>query len=352
MKLNRPYYHCKSCGEGSIPRDRTLRLSSRFVTPGAEEVTTLCGTLVSFVKGSERTLHRLSGLRLSESTVRRITEDSGSRLREMLEQGQSLGEYVEWTWSRDHQGRTCGYVSLDATGIPQQGPGGEKAEGRMAYVAKLYSPAMQPGERSPEDQVRYLGGLLELNALGTRLRRQAAQVGWDRLDQQIAISDGGAGLEDFFRVHFPRAECILDFWHAKEHLVEFSQAWFGSDQQRQRWLSEQCHRLKHEGGQAVLDQLNALELKGSSAEAREAHRQHTGYFRNHVHRMDYPRYLARGWQIGSGPVEAACKTVVAERLKCSGMRWSEDGSDAVTHLRALYLSESSQWSNFWRHHPN
>ena len=68
--------------------------------------------------------------------------------------------------------------------------------------------------------------------------------------------------------------------------------------------------------------------------------------------MDYPRYLAHGWQIGSGPVESACKTVVANRLKGSGMRWGADGSDAVCHLRALYLSQPGQWESFWKNYPN
>jgi hypothetical protein len=73
-----------------------------------------------------------------------------------------------------------------------------------------------------------------------------------------------------------------------------------------------------------------------------------GYLENHVHRMEYPEYLARGWCIGSGAVESACKTVVGQRLKLAGMRWGEEGGDAVCHLRALYRSEKGQWDAFWR----
>ena len=71
------------------------------------------------------------------------------------------------------------------------------------------------------------------------------------------------------------------------------------------------------------------------------------YFENQVHRMDYPSYVAKGWQIGSGPVESACKTVVSQRLKCAGMRWGEEGSEGVCQLRALFLSERGQWDAFW-----
>ena len=313
----------------------------------------MAGTLVSFPKGSEETLRKLSGLRVSESTVQRTTEDAGRRLRGLWAERKTLGPRCNWNWQRDAQGRTCGYVSVDATSVPQQGPGASKAEGRMAYVAKFYSPPMQEEAKPVEGQVRYLSGIHPLNAFGSRMRAQAGQIGWDETEQQIALSDGGSGLEEFFQVNFPRAVCILDFWHAKEYLVELATVWFGADDvAKQTWVDTECHRLKHEGGAAVLERLQSMEPPGRSAEAREQLRVTVQYFSNHQHRMDYPRYIAQGWQIGSGPVEAACKNVVTQRLKCSGMRWGADGADAICQLRALWLSERTQWDAFWKDHPN
>lgn len=313
----------------------------------------MAGTLVSFPTGSEKMLQKMSGLKVSESTVQRTTEDAGARLRQLWDERRTLGTAETWAWQRDAQGRTCGYVSIDAISVRQQGPRGSKADGRMAYVAKLYSALPEGKPPAVRNPVRYLASLQPLGELGGRLRRQAAQVGWDDVEQQIAISDGGAGLEDFLRVNFPLAVRIIDFWHVKEYLVELAVAWFGANQAaRQAWLDEQCHRLKHEGGSAVLKQLEALDLRGRNATTRELHHQTVQYFSNHVHRMDYPTYVKAGWQIGSGPVEAACKTVVAQRLKCSGMRWGEDGADSVCHLRALWLSGENQWEVFWRDHPN
>ena len=161
------------------------------------------------------------------------------------------------------------------------------------------------------------------------------------------------GLEDFFRTFFPKAECILDFWHAKEYLVELAKAIYpGDEAARQSWTDEACHQLKHEGGPAVRARLEALDVSTASAETRETHRCTVQYFRNHEHRMDYPRYVRNGWQIGSGPVESACKTVVGNRLKGGGMRWGKDGSDAICHLRGLYLSEPTCWESFWNPPPN
>ena len=74
----------------------------------------------------------------------------------------------------------------------------------------------------------------------------------------------------------------------------------------------------------------------------------TGYFENHVHRMDYPAYRARGWAIGSGPIESACKTVIGKRMKNGGMRWGEDGADEMCHLRALFSSGEDQWDAYWQ----
>jgi hypothetical protein len=71
------------------------------------------------------------------------------------------------------------------------------------------------------------------------------------------------------------------------------------------------------------------------------------YFANQVHRLEYPEYVAEGWQIGRGPVESACQTVVGQRLKGSGMRWGEDGTHAMCQVRALYRSEKGQWEAFW-----
>jgi hypothetical protein len=90
-----------------------------------------------------------------------------------------------------------------------------------------------------------------------------------------------------------------------------------------------------------------LDRRGRSESAAEVYRQVTQYISNHVGRMDYPTYRASGWQIGSGHIEAACKTVVNERLKRSGMRWGEDGADALCHLRALFKGDAEQWEAFW-----
>ncbi len=350
----RAYYHCPACRQGHCPADAGFGLGPSDLTAGAEQLAVLFGTTASFAEAAKKFLPKASGLHLAESTIERATEAAGRRLGEALAGGQTFGVAADWVWPADAAGRSVAYVSIDATGVPIQGPGGVEAEGRMAWVGKVFAPKPEvkpdPATRRPavEGHARYLAGLNSLDELGEPLRRQAAQVGMDRAQQWVALSDCGSGVDDFLRVNFPRAVRIADFYHVAEHLSDLAKAWHVGDAEAAKDRSDGwCHTLKHEGGRAALAELEALDRAGRSETSLEVYRQVTQYVGNHMDRMDYPSYRASGWQIGSGHIEAACKTVVNERLKRSGMRWGEDGADAVCHLRALFKGDVEQWEAFW-----
>lgn len=351
LRLQRGYYHCRHCHSGHFPWDQLLRLSPQGLTPAAQEVTALAGIQESFATAAERTLRKLAGIRLSESTVQRTTESSGDRLGALLQAGKVFGEPPVWQWNRDAAGRTCAYVSIDATGILMQGPDGAKADGRMVNVGMVFNPQPPADDDAdvvskPCDGVRYLAGLYTLEDLGTLLRRQAAQVGMDAAEQWIALSDAGNGLERFFDVNFPQAVKIVDFRHASEHLTALAKG-LRAGAAGEKLLSAWCHTLKHAGGARLLTLLKRLKRRKMTAALQAEHAEVLTYFSNHVHRMDYPTYVRNGWQIGSGAIESACKTVVNQRLCLGGMRWGEEGSDSVAHLRALYRSDADQWDAFW-----
>jgi hypothetical protein len=350
IRFRRAYYHCEQCRQGFFPWDITLRLSEQRLTPGAEEIASLAGIQESFGKAAQRTLRKLAGIRICESTVERTTEAAGERLGLALSAGQVFGEKGHWEWNRDSEGKTCAYVSLDATGILMQGPNGSKVDGRMVYVGMIYNP--QP--RDPDEEAlakpcagaRYLAGLYSLDALGWQMRRQGAQVGMDGVDQWIALSDGGNGLEDFFEVNFPRAVTILDFHHATGYLATLAKL-LRPGVAGEKLMAAWCHTLKHAGGRRILAVLEKLDRAKMTEAVGFEYDKVLNYIRKNVHRMDYPTYLRRGWQIGSGAIESACKTVVNQRLSQGGMRWGEEGSDAVAHLRALYRSDPDQWDGYW-----
>jgi hypothetical protein len=350
IRFFRGYYHCEHCQRGHFPWDELLRLSPQRLTPAAQEVAALAGIQESFGKAAERTLRKLAGIRVSESTVERTTEGAGEQLGKALEEGQVFGVKQTWQWNRDKTGKTCAYASLDATGILMQGPNGAKMDGRMVYVGMIFNP--QPRDEDEEalskpcDGVRYLSGLYSLDELGLQMRRQGAHVGMDAAEQWIALSDGGNGMDEFLDVNFPRAVRILDFQHAAGHVSDLAKL-IRAGEAGTKLAGAWCHTLKHAGGTRLLKVLEKLDPKKMTQEARAKHQGVLDYIGKNLHRMDYPEYLRRGWQIATGAVESACKTVVNQRLCLGGMRWGEEGSDAVAHLRALYRSDADQWDGYW-----
>lgn len=407
ITCHRAYYYCGRCGVGLFPFDEQAGFNVHRLTAGAERVVSLLGQVCdSFAEAAQKALPEACGLHLSESTVQKATEDAGKRLGDLLRQGHTLGESKGFSWHKDALGRTCAYVGIDAIGVPQQAEDGGKAENRMSYVALVYNPPpekekpaepAEPAKGKPAEpagpprparglplagyqpvpetagaadalpgkpqgskpkpatmQARYLSGLYDLDELGLQLRRQAAQVGMEQAQQWLALSDAGNGLEDFLRRNFNRPDLvvILDFYHPTGYLEKLALALHpGQAEQSQALTQQWCHLLKHQGGEAMLGVLQGLPVPRRQA-VKQVHDEALSYFSNHKGRMDYPYYLSQGWQIGSGPVESGCKTVVGQRMKLAGMRWREYGTDGVCHLRALFKSDKGQWDAFWERDVN
>ena len=164
-----------------------------------------------------------------------------------------------------------------------------------------------------------------------------------------AVADGAVCNWDFLTPHTDYQ--VLDFYHATQYLADASKAAFARDKAaRERWLNDACHALKHKHGAAarLLKQMQSV-AEGSprvSADVRNKLDAAITYFRNHKHQMAYAKYRAKGLPIGSGVTEAACKTLVKQRLCNSGMRWMEKGAKVVLSLRALMLTQD-RWEQFW-----
>jgi hypothetical protein len=351
VRYRRAYYLCRRCGEGLFPFDQQAGLTTRNLTPALERVATLAGTVADSFEKAAELLDEMAGVRLGESTVERTTEDAGQRLADAVHAGTTFGPQQDWAWHKDYEGRRCAYVELDATGVRQQGPGGGAAEGRMAYVGMVCNPSPEwpwPDEKPRPMQARYRAGLYPLVDFAPLLRQPAGQVGMDRADRWLGLTDGGNGLEDRLTENFPRVEVIiLDFYHPAEKLTGLARRLHPEDEAEAEGQARRWRRLlKDEGGAVLAAVLSEWEWP-RRAGLSEAVAELIGYLQRHAHRMEYPEYLAKGWCIGSGAVESACKTVVGQRLKLAGMRWGEDGAHAVCHLRALYRSEKGQWDAFW-----
>jgi hypothetical protein len=163
----------------------------------------------------------------------------------------------------------------------------------------------------------------------------------------IGIADGASDNWKFLDKH--TSIQVTDFYHASEYLTKASEALFNKKQETSRvaWLKQRCHNLKHDAN-AVATQLNEFaELKDarrlSHANTEKLNAAIT-YYKNQGHRMDYPAYRSKNMPIGSGVTEAACKTIIKQRMCRSGMRWKEKGASIVLALKCLV--QSDRWNQF------
>jgi hypothetical protein len=341
VKVKRAYYYCGRCHQGFLPYDEVVGLVDE-ISPGLMPLVCLAGTLLPFADAAEDVLKRFAGVRMSASTVLRCTEAAGERLRAQQQDGDMVKPTkAELVWTAEREGeQPAAYVGLDAFSVPMQGPKATRAEHRMLYTALLYTPK--------KEHTRYLVDF-ELDKLAEQVRYQARALGIGEVENLIAITDGGNGLEEALHRHLAdNLKTILDWYHAVEYVHKLAAALHPRDEAaRHDWAAEAKSILYEQGGEALLEHLQGLVLPSrTSAEVREELRKVIGYFENNRHRTDYPTYRQRGWDIGSGPTEAGCK-IIGERLKGSGMRWVEDGAGTVAALRALYVSGGKLWDGFW-----
>ena len=163
----------------------------------------------------------------------------------------------------------------------------------------------------------------------------------------VGVADGAQCNWDILSGHTD--EQILDFYHASGYVGDAAKAAYpGDESERARWIRERCHALNHRQGAAsrILKQMRAIDTRGLSAERRDKLDAAITYFANHKHQMHYSRYRKQSLPIGSGVTEAACKTLIKQRLCQSGMRWKDKGAGIVLSLRSLMLTRG-RWQQFW-----
>ena len=163
----------------------------------------------------------------------------------------------------------------------------------------------------------------------------------------VGVADGAAENWAFLQKHTDKQ--VLDFYHATSYLADAARAAFPRhNAKRQRWLDDHCHQLKHKQAAAgrILTEMKSLTDDKLSATVRKKLDVAITYFSNHKHQMNYAYYRTLGLPIGSGVTEAACKTLVKQRMCGSGMKWKEQGASIVLSLRALVLTEQ-RWGQFW-----
>jgi hypothetical protein len=165
-----------------------------------------------------------------------------------------------------------------------------------------------------------------------------------RAEKIVAINDGAEWIWNLVDQHFPGAVQIVDLFHARQHLWELARLLHPGDHPRQKqWILR--HQPKLDGGkiEKLVGFLRAIDA--STPSLAEAIRIETAYFERNAERMRYPEFRRQHLFVGSGVIEAGCKTVIGSRLKQSGMFWTVDGANAIIALRCCHLN--NRMENYW-----
>jgi hypothetical protein len=349
FKLQRDYYHHAGKRMGHCPSDAALGLEGGY-TPALLRLICLEGAdETSFEKASAH-LQETGGIAVSGRQVQRGVQRVGVSA-------------IQWQ-KRESPAAACDapvmYVSADGTGVPMrrkelEGRPGKQPDGsaktRQVYLGCVFTQHGTDEKGRPIrdfESTSYVSSLDAVDDFGLWLRREALRRGMAGAQKTVLLIDGASGLEKLGKDYFPGCQQIVDFFHGLEHLEEVLKLlWEKSDpefkKQRGRWIKS----LLKDGVQRVIAQARNLAATRSNAQEVE---KALGYFERNKERMRYGSFRALGYFIGSGVIEAGCKTVVGARCKQSGMFWSTPGAEHVLALRCIH--QSRRLDHFWKDHLN
>jgi Uncharacterised protein family (UPF0236) len=353
VEFRRAYYHCDECGEGVLPQDEALDLVGTSFSPGVRRLMGRVGGKESFNEG-RMDLEELAGIKVQTKAVERVAEGIGAELEAL---GQSERQRVINNQKVVPLKSILKlYVSFDGTGVPvikreTCGRRGKSATGeahtREAKLGCVFTQTAVDKKGRPvrdEAATTYVGAIEAAAEFGWRIYGEAERRGLRRAAQVIVIGDGAPWVWGIAAEHFPGAIEIVDLYHAREHLADLSKLVYGvASAKAKQWTTARLVQLDEGDVESLL--LSLRRLRPTAAQTKEAVRQTIGYFEGNRQRMRYAQFRRQELFVGSGVIEAGCKTIVGRRLKQSGMRWSLRGANAIIALRCAQLS--GRWEEFW-----
>jgi hypothetical protein len=345
MTLARDYYYHPGKAEGCHPADAGLGLEGGY-TPALARLLCLEGADESSFEKAAAHLLEVGGIAVESRQIQRVVQRVGEAA-------------VAWQQRASAPPEPCAasvlYVSADGTGVPMRreavaGRRGKQSDGtaktRQVYLGCVFTQHHLDAEGQPVrdyQSTTYVSSLAASAEFAVQLRREALRRGMGTAAQTVLLIDGAPGLENLGKGYFPGVVQIVDFYHAVEHLEDvLAVLWAKTDPAYQRHRRRWMHLLLHDGVRKIIQAATrAASVAGVSAAMAKA----LGYFTHNVDRMQYGSFRQRGFFIGSGVIEAGCKTVVGARCKQSGMFWSESGANKILAFRCIHLSRRT--AAFW-----
>ena len=375
IRIKRRVYWCAE--EGCDSRlDQWLGIYDTTVSVAARELCCRATVTGSSFRKSAENLERLGQIRVSSTRLREIVEDEGRRAIRCRDTNLVGPVWDVSDCKTGANGPTRMMVGSDGVMVPvitesEKRKRRENRRPRRRKRGKARTAVAQRRRRKSKERRRCRGAdgpykevkivtfydqanecqhaagtAGDHQALGRLMRREAMKLGLHKADEKISISDGAKWIRKQFQVRLPMLDAmVLDYYHLSEHVAKAANVCFGQGGEKaEQWRKETLSAVWEEGPAAMLTHIHQTRTTVRAKTKREELRKLENYVAGRTEMLDYPTFRAQGFDIGSGPTEAFCKTLTA-RLKGSGMRWDSPNAEGMMALAAL--DQSGQWNTYW-----
>jgi hypothetical protein len=350
----RSRYECAECGETRYPGDEDLDVVGTGRTPGLRRMMARAGSRQPFKEAKEDLLV-YAGIEVSAKDVERVAEKIGDHI-EIWQDAQRQTLLQTQAPLRAAKSIPVLYVEMDGTGVPMvrsetDGRKGKQPDGtsktREVKLGCLFTqtttnengrPVRDPGSTS------FVGAIETSEDFGERIEAEAIRRGLFNADKVVVLGDGAKWIKGLCELRFPHALQIVDLYHAKEHIANLCKLLFGNNDKKVLRYRTQWWRCLEEGNiEKILRQ--ARKILPKEAESLQKVQTELHYIEENKKRMRYADFRNQGLFVGSGVIEAGCKSIIGARLKQSGMEWTVKGANAIIALRCATLSD--RFEDFW-----
>ena len=358
VKVRRPYYLCSHCSEGQHPVDGELGIAGLESSPGVRRMEAMLGAEMPFVPAREP-MKVLAGLEVPAKAIERAAESIGAEIarRDKQEIDRAKQLVLPIVIKQDIPKM---YVLMDGVQIPvvaAETEGrtgrieGQRARTRECKLGAIFTQTTMDKDGWPirdPDSTTYVGAVETADEFGYRLYTEAWRRGWEWATTKIVVGDGAVWIWNLADQHFPGAVQIVDLYHARQHLWDLAALLYPHDAAaKKRWMAPMKDLLDHGRTELLVEWLRQLasEHAGNHPGLAEEIGKQADYFETNTHRMQYPAFREQGLFVGSGVIEAGCKSIVGARLKQSGMFWTVRGANAIIALRCCRFNR--RFEDFW-----
>jgi hypothetical protein len=358
IRLRRAWYHCGQCRRGAAPRDRELGVAGASLSPGLRAMAARAAAAVPFAKAAGL-LSELAGIALTTKRIERSAEADGQAASAAIcTQAEAICSCQVVPLPPPAPLPDMLYIAVDGTGVPMvaaatqgrpgKGPDGQ-AHTREVKLACCFTQTTLDDHGRPVRDPRsssYLATFEPAARFAQLVAAEARRRGCEHIRQTVILGDGAVWIWNIADQHFPGAIQIVDLYHAREHLWDLARKLNPADEAAQkRWLMRKLDWLENGKIEKLAMALRKLADTEQNSELAKAIRLEAEYFDSNQHRMRYPEFRKKNLFVGSGVIEAGCKTVIGTRLKQSGMFWTVRGANAIIALRCCILN--GQLEDYW-----